>query len=69
MKNVDINGGLSINSNGRVYITSGGRIKFSNEDIKKDDNGLYRMEKTDYLTLNDGAWYNYYGQSTFCHRQ
>ncbi len=34
-------------------------------DIRKDDNGLYRIEKTDYLTLNDGAWYDYYGMSTF----
>ena len=33
--------------------------------IKKDDNDLYRIEKTDYLTLNDGAWYNYRGISTF----
>ncbi len=35
------------------------------KDIRKDDNGLYRIEKTDYLTLNDGAWYDYYGMSTF----
>ena len=35
------------------------------KNIKKDDNGLYRMEKTDYLTLNDGAWYDYNGISTF----
>ncbi len=33
--------------------------------IREDDNGLYRIEKTDYLTLNDGAWYNYYGISVF----
>lgn len=32
---------------------------------KKDDNDLYRIEKTDYLTLNDGAWYDYYGISSF----
>lgn len=32
---------------------------------RKDDNGLYRIEKTNYLTLNDGAWYDYYGMSTF----
>ena len=32
---------------------------------KKDDNGLYRMEKTNTLTLNDGAWYDYYSMSTF----
>ena len=35
------------------------------KNIKKDDNGLYRIEKTDYLTLNDGAWYDYNGISTF----
>lgn len=34
-------------------------------DIKKDDNDFYRIEKTNYLTLNDGAWYDYYGVSTF----
>lgn len=36
--------------------------------IKKSyelDNDLYRTEKTDYLTLNDGAWYDYKGISTF----
>ncbi len=32
---------------------------------RQEDNGLYRIEKTDYLTLNDGAWYDYYGISTF----
>lgn len=36
-------------------------IKYAN----KIDNDLYRMEKTDYLTLNDGAWYDYKGMSTF----
>lgn len=35
------------------------------KNIKKDDNGLYRIEKTSYLTLNDGAWYDYNGISTF----
>ncbi len=32
---------------------------------KKVDNGFYRMEKTNYLTLNDGAWYDYKGISAF----
>ena len=32
---------------------------------KKEDNGLYRVEKTSNLTLNDPAWYDYYGISTF----
>ncbi len=36
-------------------------IRFANEV----DNDLYRIEKTDYLTLNDGAWYDYRGISTF----
>lgn len=38
--------------------------KLINETTSKD-NDLYRMEKTDYLTLNDAAWYNYKGISTF----
>ncbi len=33
--------------------------------VKKTDNDLYRMEKTNYLTLNDASWYDYYGISTF----
>ena len=32
---------------------------------KSKDNDLYRIEKSDYLTLNDGAWYDYTGVSTF----
>ncbi len=32
---------------------------------KKDDELFYRTEKNNILTLNDGAWYNYYGQTTF----
>ncbi len=35
------------------------------ESIKKEDTEFYRIEKTDYLTLNDPAWYDYYGISTF----
>lgn len=38
--------------------------KLISETTSKD-NDLYRMEKTDYLTLNDAAWYNYKGISTF----
>ena len=32
---------------------------------RKNDNDLYRIEKTNSLTLNDGAWYDYNGLSTF----
>lgn len=34
-------------------------------NIRESDNDLYRIEKTDYLTLNDPAWFNYMGISTF----
>ena len=33
--------------------------------IKKYDNDLYRIEKTSYKTLNDGAWYDYNGITAF----
>src|SRR5574344_352407 len=33
--------------------------------IKKNDQEMYRIEKTNTLTFNDPSWYNYYGQSTF----
>ena len=35
------------------------------EKVKKDDRDFYRIEKTNYLTLNDPAWYDYHGISTF----
>lgn len=34
-------------------------------EVEREDNDLYRIEKTDYLTLNDPAWFNYKGISTF----
>ena len=36
-----------------------------NKIKNKDKNLFYRTEKDSILTLNDGAWYNYYGQTTF----
>lgn len=35
------------------------------EKLESYDNDLYRIEKIDYLTLNDGAWYDYNGISVF----
>lgn len=32
---------------------------------EEDDDIFYRVEKNNILTYNDGAWYNYYGQSVF----
>ena len=37
-------------------------INFINSN---DKNSFFRIEKTDNLTLNDPAWYDYYGQETF----
>lgn len=35
-------------------------------EIKNNDKELfYRTEKNEILTFNDGAWYDYYGQTTF----
>ena len=35
------------------------------DGVRDSDNDLYRIEKTDSLTLNDPAWYGYTGVSTF----
>ena len=41
-------------------------INNSIKKINRKDNELfYRTEKNEILTLNDGAWYDYYGQTTF----
>lgn len=41
-------------------------INSSTKNIKKSEDELfYRTEKNYILTLNDGAWYDYYGMSTF----
>ncbi len=35
-------------------------------DVKAyDDELFYRIENTNMMTLNDGSWYDYYGQTTF----
>ena len=33
--------------------------------VKEKDNDFYRIDRTNYLTLNDGAWYDYPGISSF----
>ncbi len=44
-----------------------GKKEFSKmiKSLRQSDNDLYRIERTDNLTLNDGAWFDYYGISTF----
>jgi len=36
-----------------------------NKIRNKEQELFYRTENNDFLTLNDGAWYDYYGNSTF----
>lgn len=60
-----INGNWNINHDINTFMSSKKAYQNLISKAKKDDNGLYRLEKTSYLTLNDGAWYNYYGISTF----
>ena len=63
---------ISINHNWEIlqyideFYMDYNNINTSVNYIKKEDNELfYRTEKNNILTLNDGAWYDYYGQSTF----
>ncbi len=63
---------LSINDNWDIlqyideFYSSYSDIHKSVEKVKNNDNELfYRTEKNTILTFNDGAWYDYYGQTTF----
>lgn len=48
------------------YYSNYSSIRNSIEMIKEDDNELfYRIERNQNETLNDPAWYDYYGQSIF----
>lgn len=60
-----INSNWDINHDITVFMQDKKPYQSLIKEIKKDDNGLYRIEKTDYLTLNDAAWYDYYGISAF----
>lgn len=63
---------ISINNNWNIiqYVDEFySTYKDVNNSIKiikdNDDELFYRTEKNSILTLNDGAWYDYYGVSTF----
>lgn len=60
-----ININWDINHDIKTFMSDKSAYQTLINKARKDDNGLYRMEKTNSLTLNDGAWYNYYGMSTF----
>lgn len=60
-----INVNWVINHDIKSFMSDKKYYKYLVDITKKFDNDLYRIEKTDYLTLNDGAWYDYNGISTF----
>lgn len=60
-----ININWNIDHNIKQFMSDKKYYRYLINYINKKDNDLYRIEKTDYLTLNDGAWYNYNGVSTF----
>ncbi len=60
-----ININWNINHDIKIFMSDKPSYTTLINNIRKDDNDLYRIEKTNYLTLNDGAWYNYNSMSTF----
>lgn len=60
-----INVNWNIDHDIKTFMSNKNSYKSLIDSARKDDNGLYRIEKTGYLTLNDGAWYDYYGMSVF----
>ena len=55
----------NINHNITEFMSTLNPVKELISCATDNDNDLYRIEKTNYLTLNDGAWYDYSGISTF----
>lgn len=61
---------ISVNNNWNIlqyideFYSDYERITTNIEKIN-DNELFYRTEKNNILTLNDGAWYDYYGQTTF----
>jgi len=63
---ISINQNWNISQNMEDFYSS---YKDTNNSIKiinkKDNELIYRTEKNNILTYNDGAWYDYYGITTF----
>ena len=63
---VSINNNWDISQNIKSFYHDYNNMEKTIKTIKNNDKDkFYRIEKTDNLTLNDPAWYNYYGQETF----
>lgn len=63
---ITINHNWNIDQKLKDFYSTYENINNNINEIKKEENELfYRTENNDFLTLNDGAWYDYYGQTTF----
>lgn len=63
---INVNHNWDINQYLDEFYSTYKDINNSINKIKEDEKELfYRTEKNNILTFNDGAWYDYYGQTTF----
>lgn len=60
-----INNNWLINHDIETFMTGKKEFLGLIKSLRENDNDLYRIERTNNLTLNDGAWFDYYGISTF----
>ena len=61
---ISINTNWNINQSISNFYSDYKEIENKKNNIT-DEEKFFRIEKTNNLTLNDGAWYNYYGQEIF----
>lgn len=61
-----VNNNWLINHDIKTFYAPYYKVKNTLNKIKETDKDkFYRIERNDLLTLNDGAWFGYYGQATF----
>lgn len=62
---LNINENWDITHDKNIFMDNYDAVNSVIQNIKKQDNSFYRIEKNFNQTLNDGAWYNYNGISAF----
>ncbi len=63
---LNLNSNWNISHSVKSFYSSYNNIHTKINNINaKDNEPFYRIEKNNLLTLNDGAWYDYYGQTIF----